>query len=108
MYTILKAQKRKEIIIMYRPNPIDTSDVILSEELLELTEKLAENTHDVWAKGRVSQGWSYGPERDDTKKETPCLVPYSELPDSEKAYDRDTALEVLRLIIKLGYTIKKE
>ena len=93
---------------MYRPNPIDTSDVILSEELLELTEKLAENTHDVWAKGRVRQGWSYGPERDDTKKETPCLVPYSELPDSEKAYDRDTALEVLRLIIKLGYTIKKE
>lgn len=90
---------------MYEPKPIDTSDVQLSSELLELTEKIAENVHDVWAAGRIEQGWTYGTERNDEVKTTPCLVPYSELPDSEKEYDRNTALETLKLIIKLGYKI---
>ena len=90
---------------MYEPKPIDTSDIQLSAELLELTEKIAENVHDVWAVGRIEQGWTYGEERNDTLKTTPCLVPYSELPDSEKEYDRNTALETLKLIIKLGYKI---
>lgn len=92
----------------YTPNPIDTSDVILSDDLLALTEKLASNTHDVWAAGRITEGWKYGSKRDDSKKETPCLVPYKELAESEKEYDRNTALETLRLIIKLGYKIEKE
>lgn len=90
---------------MYKPNPIDTSDVVLSAELLELTEKIAENVHNVWAAGRLEQGWTYGKERNDELKTTPCLVPYSELPESEKEYDRNTALETLKLIIKLGYKI---
>lgn len=90
---------------MYEPKPIDTSDVILSDDLLELTEKIAENVHDVWAVGRIEQGWTYGPERNDELKTTPCLVPYSKLPDSEKEYDRNTALETLKVIIKLGYRI---
>ena len=91
---------------MYKPNPIDTSDVVLSAELLELTEKIAENVHDVWAVGRLEQGWTYGKERNDELKTTPCLVPYSELPESEKEYDRNTALETLKLIIKLGYKLE--
>ena len=91
----------------YTPKPIDTDDVVLSDELLELSEKLAENTHDVWAAGRVSQGWTYGEVRDDEKKTTPCLVPYSELPESEKDYDRNTALQTLKLIQKLGFKITK-
>lgn len=90
---------------MYCPKPINTSDVELSKELLELTEKIAENVHEVWASGRIEQGWTYGPVRDDVKKETPCLVPYSDLPESEKEYDRNTALETLKLIVKLGYKI---
>lgn len=90
----------------YIPEPIDTSDVELSPEILELCEKLAKNTHDVWAKGRIAQGWTYGPVRDDAKKETPCLMPYDELPESEKDYDRNTALETLKVIIKLGFEIK--
>lgn len=89
----------------YNPNPIDTSDVVLTPELLALTEKLAENTHDVWAKGRIEQGWKYGKTRDDDKKLHPCLIPYSELPESEKEYDRNTALETIKLIQKLGYFI---
>ena len=91
----------------YDPKPIDTSDITLSDDLMNLCELLAGNTHDVWAKGRVEQGWTYGKERNDTLKQTPCLVPYEELPDSEKAYDRNTAIETLKLIVKLGYRISK-
>ena len=72
---------------------------------MALTEKLAENTHDVWAKGRIEQGWKYGKIRDDNNKLHPCLIPYSELPESEKEYDRNTALETIKLIQKLGYFI---
>lgn len=90
---------------MYKPKPIDTSDIILPEELLTLTEKIAENVHDVWAAGRFEQGWTYGSVRNDERKETPCLVPYNELPESEKEYDRNTALETVKLIMKLGYSI---
>lgn len=89
----------------YTPTPIDTADVKLSNELLELTEKIAKNVHDVWAVGRIAEGWTYGSVRDDKKKETPCLVSYAELPENEKEYDRNTALETLKLIMKLGYEI---
>jgi len=92
---------------MYDPKPIDTMDVSLPEELLALTEKIAENVHDVWAVGRISEGWVYGPEKDNEKKTTPALVPYGELPESEKDYDRNTALETLKLIVKLGYCISR-
>jgi ryanodine receptor 2 len=92
----------------YHPNPIDTSNIELGQDVLDLAELIAENTHDVWASGRISQGWTYGEKRDDIKKETPCLVPYADLPESEKEYDRSTALETLRLMIKLGYKISKE
>lgn len=93
---------------MYKPQPIDTSNVILSADILELTEKIAENVHEVWAAGRIAEGWTYGEKRDDANKKTPCLVPYSELSDSEKEYDRNTALETLKLIVALGYRIEKE
>ena len=93
---------------MYTPKPIDTSDVTLNEELLQLCEQLAENTHEVWAVGRVQEGWTYGPARNDEKKQTPCLVPYGELTDSERAYDRNTAMETVKLLIKLGWKITKE
>jgi hypothetical protein len=93
--------------IMYKPNPIDTADVQLDETLLQLTELIAENVHEVWAAGRVSEGWTYGPNKDSLKKETPCLVPYSQLTDAEKSYDRNTAMETLKLIVKMGYKISK-
>lgn len=92
---------------MYKPNPIDTSDVILDEKLLKLTEEIAENVHEVWSKGRIEEGWIYGETRDDDKKETPCLVPYSELTEEERDYDRETAMQTIKLIVKLGYTIEK-
>ena len=92
---------------MYKPHPINTDGIALSEELLQLTEKIAENVHEVWAVGRLAEGWTYGEKRDGALKQTPCLVPYSELPDAEKEYDRKTALETLKLVIALGYKIEK-
>ena len=92
----------------YEPRPVDTSDIILPEELLALTEKMAENVHDVWAVGRIAEGWTYGPVKDHVKKTAPQLVAYNELPESEKEFDRNTALETLKLIVKLGYSIKKQ
>ena len=91
----------------YRPRPVDTSGVELPPEVRALTERLAENTHETWALQRMREGWTYGPRRDDAKKTHPCLVPYAELPESEKAYDRATALETLKLIIALGYRLVK-
>lgn len=91
----------------YKPVPLDTGKVELPEEILELAELLAANTHENWALGRVSQGWTWGPRRDDLKKETPCMVPYSDLPESEKEYDRVTAMETLKAIYLLGYRIEK-
>ena len=89
----------------YKPNPIDTADIVLPNELLELTERIAENTHDVWAVGRIKEGWTYGPVRDEERKKNPCLVPYDELPESEKEYDRNTSLETIKIILKMGYSI---
>ncbi len=93
---------------MYKPEPVNTDNINLSDELLELTEKIAENVHDVWAVGRISDGWTYGEKRDDTQKTTPCLVPYQDLPEKEKEYDRNTALSTLKLIVALGYKIEKD
>ena len=91
----------------YNPNPIDLSDVTLDSSLESLVEALAENVHDTWAKGRIDDGWTYGPVRDDAKKHHPCLVSYGELPDSEKEYDRNTAISTLKFIVKNGYGIQR-
>lgn len=93
---------------MYTPKPIDTSDVMLPKELLNLTEKIAENVHEIWSSERIKEGWTYGKERDDAKKTTPCLVPYNRLSESEKEYDRRTAMETIKLIVKVGYSITKK
>lgn len=91
----------------YSPKPIDLSDVELAEDLNELREAIAENAHDVWAVERQAQGWTYGEQRDDNKKETPCMVPYSQLPDSEKKFNREMAMNTLKLVKKLGYDLVK-
>ena len=91
----------------YIPRPIDLSDVKLSEDLNELREAIAENAHDVWAVERQQQGWTYGLERNDATKQTPCMVAYSQLPDSEKKFDREMAMNTLKLLKKLGYDLIK-
>ena len=93
---------------IYDPSPIGLDDVVLSDDLSELQEAIAENAHEIWAKNRRNQGWSYGPERNDQKKETPDMVPYCNLPESEKLYDREMAMQTLKLVKKLGFEIVKK
>ena len=93
---------------VYEPSPIGLDDVELSEDLSELQEAIAENAHEIWAKNRRDQGWSYGPERNDQKKETPDMIPYCNLPESEKLYDREMAMQTLKLVKKLGFEIVKK
>lgn len=90
----------------YTPRPLDVSAVELPADLLALTERLAEHIHDTWAAQRLADGWTYGPKRDDKAKRHPCLVPYADLPEAEKEYDRKTALGTLRAILLLGYRIE--
>jgi len=89
----------------YMPVTIDTSHVTLSPELEILMERLTENNHDHWALKRIAEGWRYGARRDDSKKEHPDLVPYHQLAESEKAYDRKTVIEALKAITALGYEV---
>ena len=102
-------QKRQEMTNQkkYIPQPIDTSEVVLPEELEQLVEQMSKNVHEVWAATRISQGWTYGEQRNDELKTHPCLVPYEELPEEEREYDRNTSVGTLKLIMKLGFKIGK-
>ena len=91
----------------YTPKPIDLSDVELTEDLNELREAIAENAHEIWAENRQAEGWTYGPLRDDQLKQTPDMVPYSQLPEGEKEYDREMAMKTIKLLKKLGYDLIK-
>ena len=91
----------------YEPHPLDLDDVIIEPELMELREAIAENAHEVWAKTRKDQGWAYGAERDDAKKLHPDMIPYNLLPESEKEYDRQMAINTIKLVKKLGWDLVK-
>ena len=91
----------------YTPHPLDLSGIKLPDELETLTEHLARNIHEVWAQSRMSQGWRYGEKRNDDLKTHPSLIPYEQLSEQEKQYDRDTALSTLKFIVKEGFIITK-
>jgi len=93
--------------VAYMPHPIATADVELAVDILELTELPARNAHEVWAQQRMAEGWKYGPSRNDATREHPCLIPYDDLPESERDYDRKMALETLKVILALGYRMEK-
>ena len=98
----------KENKLDYTPEPMDLSSVDLPESLIQLSERIAENVHEVWAKARIDEGWTYGEKRDDIHKKHPCLVPYDELPEEEKESDRNTAMNTIKMVKKLGFRIEKE
>ena len=91
----------------YSPKPMDLSKIEIPEDLIPLIEKLAENVHDEWAQERIRCGWTYGPERNDPEKKHPCLVPYDQLTEDEKSYDRITAESTIKAIIGAGFKIQK-
>ena len=92
----------------YIPQPVDTKGVVLPNDLNALAEEIAKNVHEVWSAGRIQEGWTYGEARDDARKHHPCLVPYEDLTETEKEYDRHTSQETLKLIMKLGFKIVRD
>jgi hypothetical protein len=96
------------ILVTYVPHTIDTSNIHLNEKLINLVDFLAKNTHENWSNERIKKGWRYGQKRNDIKKEHPCLVPYEELPESEKEHDRIVVKELLKTVVLLGFRIEKE
>lgn len=99
--------KQKKTNDSYIPHPVDTSDIHLTEDMEQLVEEIARNVHEVWAQSRLAQGWVYGPTRSDELKTHPCLIPYDDLPEAEKQYDRDTAVGTLKFMMKQGFKISK-
>lgn len=102
-----KCSSLSETAQRYRPQPMDTKDVIVPEELMGLVEEMARNVHEVWALNRMEQGWTWGEKRNDQLKTHPDMLPYDELTEEEKDYDRNTSLETIKLILKLGFHISK-
>ena len=92
----------------YIPNSEDTKTIQIPEELKPLVEEMSKNVHEVWSAGRMKDGWTYGEERNDAEKKHPCLVPYEQLSEEEKEYDRNTSVETIKLILKLGFKITKD
>lgn len=90
----------------YHPKLLDLMHVELPEGFEKLREAIAENAHDRWALERQSEGWTYGAKRDDSKLETPDMVPYAQLPESEKQYDRIMAEDTIKLLLALGCKIE--
>ena len=107
LYQCYQSRKEKMKTEKYNPQPIDTTGVELPEELGMLVEQMSKNVHEVWAETRIQQGWKYGTERNDELKTHPCLIPYEDLSEEEKEYDRNTSIGTLKLIIKLGFKICK-
>ncbi len=91
----------------YTPRPIPTTHITLTPDLLELRERLAENAHDHWALLKLAEGWTHGPIQDPVAKHHPDLIPYDQLSEAKKQYDRNAAMETLKAIIALGYRIVK-
>jgi hypothetical protein len=104
---IMPRMRKGELVKTYTPKTIDTLRINLGPDLEELVERLAENNHDHWARKRIDEGWQYGAKRNDNTKQHPDLVPYEQLPESEKEYDRKTVIEALKAIIALGYEVRK-
>ena len=88
--------------------PKEEQPIRLPAELEDLLEVLAEKVHDTWARDRIREGWTWGPERSDALKQTPVLVPYDRLPENEKDYDRRTAARTLAAVLEAGYEIRKK
>lgn len=96
---------RKESLPEYHPCPADIGEIVLPEALAGLTELLAENVHATWAEGLMKDGWRYGPRKDERRKRHPNLVPYDQLPESEKDVNRNTVRTVLKLLLKMGFNL---
>ncbi|KAM6128234.1 ryanodine receptor 2 [Pterocles gutturalis] len=86
----------------FTPVPVDTTQIVLPPHLERIREKLAENIHELWVMNKIELGWQYGPVRDDNKRQHPCLVEFSKLPEQERNYNLQMSLETLKTLLALG------
>ncbi|KAF4017270.1 hypothetical protein G4228_008671 [Cervus hanglu yarkandensis] len=84
------------------PCPIDTSQVVLPPHLEKIRDRLAENIHELWGMNKIELGWTFGKIRDDNKRQHPCLVEFSKLPETEKNYNLQMSTETLKTLLALG------
>nr|XP_021335867.1 ryanodine receptor 2 [Danio rerio] len=86
----------------FTPTPVDTSQIVLPPHLERIREKLAENIHELWVMNKIDLGWTYGAVRDDNKRQHPCLVEFSRLPEQERSYNLQMSQETLKTLLALG------
>ncbi|XP_061097426.1 ryanodine receptor 3-like isoform X2 [Conger conger] len=84
------------------PVPVETSHIVMPPHLENVRDKLAENIHELWGMNKIELGWSYGKIRDDNKRQHPCLVDFSKLPDTERNYNTQMSTETLKTLLALG------
>ena len=89
----------------YEPRPVEVTAESIPAGLRPLMEKLAANAHEVWSRARLDQGWTWGPVRDDARRQHPCLVPYDQLPEEEKVHDRNAVAGALAAIRHAGWQL---
>ncbi|XP_046677460.1 LOW QUALITY PROTEIN: ryanodine receptor-like [Homalodisca vitripennis] len=89
----------------YKPAPLDLSAITLNPKMEELVDQLAENTHNLWAKERIQQHWTYGLNEDPDMLRSPHLVPYNKVDEAIKKANRDTASETVRTLLVYGYNL---
>lgn len=70
----------------------------------EEVEKLAEEEHQRWVSLKFADNWKPGPVTDKSRKVHQCLVPWGELPESEREKDRSLVRKIPALLAKVGYT----
>ncbi|MCP9259463.1 Ryanodine receptor 44F [Dirofilaria immitis] len=85
------------------PVLVDISNVVLPEFAMEIHEKLAENLHELWAMRKIELGWSYGEVRDQKTRRHPCLTSFQQLPQNEKTYNINLAIDTMKTIEALRY-----
>uniref|UniRef100_A0A673CUD6 Ryanodine receptor 2b (cardiac) n=1 Tax=Sphaeramia orbicularis TaxID=375764 RepID=A0A673CUD6_9TELE len=108
LYFEVKAQHQTKTDLPsgYRPAPLDLSHVLLSSALEEVVNLLAENDHNVWARERIKQGWTYGAQQDVKAKRSPHLVPYSLLDERSRRAGRAGVRDAVCTLLTYGYSLE--
>eukprot|EP00002_Diphylleia_rotans_P021370 TRINITY_DN4160_c0_g1_i4.p1 TRINITY_DN4160_c0_g1~~TRINITY_DN4160_c0_g1_i4.p1 ORF type:complete len:1093 (+),score=211.13 TRINITY_DN4160_c0_g1_i4:154-3432(+) len=96
----------EEVAKNYNPRIMNIAGINI-DFIKDLIDVIAEHVHDQWTLTKLNDGWKYDPVRDNGKKQHPMMVPYKDLTENEKSYDKNMAKQSIRLIVSLGYTIKK-
>ena len=76
----------------------------LPPELWNLVELLAAEVHAEWVRLKRAEGWEFGAP-DPQAHRHPDLVPYDELSEKAKDFDRASVVATMQALVRLGYDI---